>query len=423
MSFLRTAPWGAACVWMAASAIASPFPVAPNETSAPPAVRDAVRRVWTDSPDVQAADAERRAATARARAAANPIYNPSLTVEGENADVDRRTVGASLTLDLGGKRRARMAEGEAAMRASEAGYTMRRRDVATAWLKAWSASLLAARQIDLGRRRVDLMRRFDELAAQRLAVGDIATTERDLAALALAEAELQQASLAAQEAAARAALAAVDAHGDALLPPLPSSLPPAAERWVPLAVADRPDVVEALAEQARADAGVAIALSARRPDPTVGLTGGSVRIGARSDRVVGVNVSIPLPVLNTGRAEVTAAHAGVDAAVARRQAIELRSGAVLEQRRATYAALRFAATTIRGTPALALDERAGLLERLWQAGEIGSSDYLVQLKQSLDTALSGVTLENQAWEAWFDYLSAAGRLDDWIDGTAQEASR
>ena len=109
MSFLRTAPWGAVCVWMAASAIASPLP-APVATAA---LQNAVRDVWAASPDVQAADAERQAARARARAAAQPVYNPSLSIEGENADVDRRTVGASLTLDVSGKRAARLSEGEA----------------------------------------------------------------------------------------------------------------------------------------------------------------------------------------------------------------------------------------------------------------------------------------------------------------------
>jgi cobalt-zinc-cadmium efflux system outer membrane protein len=34
----------------------------------------------------------------------------------------------------------------------------------------------------------------------------------------------------------------------------------------------------------------------------------------------------------------------------------------------------------------------------------------------VDTALSALQLESQAWQAWFDYLAAAGRLGDWVDG-------
>ena len=43
----------------------------------------------------------------------------------------------------------------------------------------------------------------DELAAQRLRVGDISSPERDLAGLALGEAQIQQASLAGPESLAR----------------------------------------------------------------------------------------------------------------------------------------------------------------------------------------------------------------------------
>ncbi|WP_448097367.1 TolC family protein [Luteibacter yeojuensis] len=420
----RTAPRGAVCLWLSLCAFAPQALAAlPADVSAPPAVRDAVHRVWANHPRIQSADAVRRAALAHARAAAQPVYNPSLTFEGENADVDRRTAGVSLALDLGGKRRARAAEGDAALRISEAGYALERRDVATQWLKAWCATLLAARQSSLGRQRVDLMQRFDRLAAQRLAVGDIGSTERDLAALALGEAQIQQASLAGQEAMAHAALEAVDVDAAATLPPFPTALPPEPVAVAPLPADARPEMIEARAAQERAEAGIVVSERARRPDPTLSLTGGHVRDGARSDRVVGLSVSIPLPVLNTGRAEIAAARAEADVASANRRAVLLRSQAALRQQEATYSALLNAARAFRGSRASALDERTALLERLWQAGEIGTSDYLVQLKQSLDTALSGLALESQAWQAWFDYLATAGRLDDWIDGAPLDTAR
>jgi cobalt-zinc-cadmium efflux system outer membrane protein len=51
---------------------------------------------------------------------------------------------------------------------------------------------------------------------------------------------------------------------------------------------------------------------------------------------------------------------------------------------------------------------------------MSTSDYLVQLKQSLDTALSGLDLESRTRQAFFDYLAAAGLLTDWIDGPTQD---
>lgn len=422
MFSLRTALAGAACVCLCAAAEAG----AVTLDHASPAVRDRIHTLWTDNPRVQAADAQRRAAEARVRAAAQPVYNPTLSLEGENADVDRRTASASLALDLSGKRQARVDESEAALRASEVTCALRRRDVAVEWLKGWASAELARRQRSLGEERVVAMTRFDNLAADRLRVGDISAPERDLAALALAEARIEQAAIEGQLAAALASLNAIGgerSHGiGADLPVLPGALPGVPDSIDPRAPEDRLEQQQASAEQQRLDAAVTVARRARLPDPTVSLTGGRVRSGTRSDPVIGISVSIPLPVRNSGRAEVLAAQADADAALAERQATAWTSEATLRQSAVTYRALRSTAETLRKARNGTHGERAALLERLWQAGELDTSDYLVQLKQNLDTALSTLTLEAQTWQAWFDYLAAAGRLPEWIDGPAKDAT-
>jgi cobalt-zinc-cadmium efflux system outer membrane protein len=391
------------------------------DTSAP--WREPIRALWTTNPDVQAARAELDAAYARARAADQPLYNPALALEAENADVDRRTAQLSLTLDVSGKRRARATQSQAELRVAQAAYDLQRQSVAQQWLKAWSALSLAMRQRQLGQQRVALMQRFDDLAAQRLEVGDISSPERDLAGLALGEAQMQQATLAGNEAAVRAALLALGDDTQAIAPPpWPSSFPPSEASMAPRAVADLPQVVLAQAREASADAAIRVAQRNRLPDPTVSLTGGRVRTGPVTDHVIGVSVSIPLPVLNSGRADVDAARADADAAIARLQGERLRARGALQEAQARYEALRTAAASFRSSRAAAFQERTALQEKLWRAGELGTSDYLVQLKQSLDTALSGLELENQAWQAWFDYLTAAGRLNDWIDGRTLEAA-
>jgi len=429
MSVPRSVPIGAVCLLYAAMLNAAPHSdPSPTGVMLPTALassplQDAVRRIWETSPEVQAARADLDAAKERARAAAQPIYNPSLSLEAEHADVDRRTAGVSLALDLSGKRRARASQGEAELLAAEAGYELRRRDVATHWLKAWSTAALAARQSELGQRRLALMHRFDELAAQRLNVGDISSPERDLAGLALGEAQLQQATLLGNEAAARAALLTISGDQRMPLPPLPHGISPAVDSVVALPVDELPELRQAGALQASADAGVQVARRARIPDPTLSLTGGQVRNGPLSDRVIGVSVSIPLPVLNSGRAEVDAARAESDAAAAGVRSRQFVQRAALQEAQARYAALRDATVAFRSGRAAAFEDRTALLEKLWRTGEMSTSDYLVQLKQSLDTALSGHALESQTWQGWFDYLSAAGRLTDWLDGPTQGLSR
>lgn len=428
MRVLRTAPWRAVgLLWCVAVATAPGVRAARGVdlpvTAAPAPLRAAVEGVWTASPDVQAAGAELDAAGARARAAAQPLYNPSVTAEAEDADVNRRTVGISLPLDLSGKRQARATRGEAELRASAADYDLYRVAIAQRWLTAWSGAALASRQVELGRTRVDLMERFDQLAAQRLAVGDISSPDRDLAALALGDARMQQAALVAAEATARGGLYAIAGDDTGPVPDLPPWLPPAASAIVPVAVAELPAIRGAAARADGAQAGVQVASKARIPDPTLSLTGGEVRVGSVRDQVVGVSISMPIPVRNSGRAEVAAASADADAAAANAQAQRLRSHAALVEARTRYAALREAAVALRSGRAAAFDERTALLEKLWRAGEISTSDYLIQVRESLDTALAGLELERQLWQAWFDYLGAAGRLVDWIEGRTQEMPR
>jgi len=424
MPYLHHAPWGAVCLCLFTAAVSLPASAEVSPTTAPPDVRDALLRLRDSSPQVESAAASVEAARARARAAALPLYNPSLAVEGENADVDRRTIGVSLPLDLSGKRRSRIVEGDAAVRTAEVQRELQWRDVALRWLKAWTASTWTARQSALGRRRVDLMRRFDDLATRRLAVGDIATSERDLAALALADAHIRQAALAAQEAGSLGLLAALG-HETSLPTPI-DGIPPPAGIVVARPVDERPEMRLAAAGQARAQAAVAVADRARRPDPTLSLTGGRVRSGTRTDQVVGIAVSMPLPFANNGRADVAAAMADADAATAAQRTARMEADAALGQARVTYESLRLASEGLRDSRADGVDgfdARADGLDRLWQASELSTADYLVQLNQSLDTAQSGLALQMQLWQAWFDYLAAAGRLEDWIDGSLGEGGQ
>lgn len=410
------------CALFAACAalLACPGVRAAQPASAPPPLRVAVHAVWANASEVRAAQADLDAARARGDAATQPFYNPELSLEVENADVNRRAVGISLPLDVSGKRRARAQRGAAESEAAEATFALQRRDVAARWLKAWSGAALAARQEVMGQRRMQLMQRFDELAAQRLKVGDVSSPERDLAGLALGEAQAQQAALRGNAAAAGASLRAIGGMPALAMPELPRDLPPAVDATHARVLDELPELAQARAEVDAAEAGVSVARRARVPDPSIGLTTGEVRVGHVRDRIIGINVSVPLPVLNTGGAEVAAARADAHAASARVAAQRQVLAAQREEARARYAALREAAAAFRTGRTGAFEERTALLEKLWRAGEISTSDYLVQLKQSLDVALSGLELESQAWQAWFDHLAAAGRLGDWLDGTDGE---
>ena len=62
-----------------------------------------------------------------------------------------------------------------------------------------------------------------------------------------------------------------------------------------------------------------------------------------------------------------------------------------------------------------LNQRSELLDRLWQAGELNTTDYLVQLKQALNTEISAIKQHGRMWQAWSAWLAASGTADQWLN--------
>src|SRR3546814_8311779 len=96
-------------------------------------------------------------------------------------------------------------------------------------------------------------------------------------------------------------------------------------------------VAQAAVEAAEGEA--LVARRNRKPDPTVGVSGGRIDYGNVQDRIIGMSVRIPLFVRNGYRAEVVAAQAdvAVAAADAERIRLQLASGqrAAVDAYRAT----------------------------------------------------------------------------------------
>jgi cobalt-zinc-cadmium efflux system outer membrane protein len=322
----------------------------------------------------------------------------------------------ALTLDLSGKRRARTNAGQADLALAEAEAALRRSAFAQQYLLAWAEHGIARERVIIGEERLALMQRFADLAERQLTVGDISSLERDLALLARAEAQAEQATLLADAASAAEAYRVL--NGDPFLRADIASL------GVPAAIAAAPSWQVAAAPEGRiaaaaaaiADTRIAIAERDRRPDPTVSVYGGRKELGsgAESAGVVGLAITVPLFVRNNLSAELTAARADASAAIAEQHRAELELRARAERSLGTYDAVRDAWTRWSQSPGTDVATRADLLERLWRAGEISAADYLIQLKQALDTALAGADLRGRLWRSYVDALYSTGQLDAWV---------
>jgi cobalt-zinc-cadmium efflux system outer membrane protein len=60
-----------------------------------------------------------------------------------------------------------------------------------------------------------------------------------------------------------------------------------------------------------------------------------------------------------------------------------------------------------------LTSQTNMLERLWHAGELNTTDYLVQLQQTLATRMAASEQRGVVWEAWIAWLAASGQVDTW----------
>ncbi len=384
---------------------------------APVSIRNAVHMAWRQHPDQRMAEAQLAAARARLEAAGSPIHNPELVVEREDEGPDTTaTIGLALALDLGGKRRARQAAAAAVLSQAEAEARQRRSRFVREWLAGWIDLRAADLRQQLGERRLGLVERAATLAERQFAAEDISGLDRDLALLARDEVQARQSGWIAERAEAEARFRTAGGESGQLPGlSLPEGTPPAPVEIDAATLQRLPEWRIAEAKAHAAEREVAVAQRNRTPDPVLGLRGGRVRYdNGLSDNVIGMSLSVPLFVRNGYRAEVVAARA--DAAAASAEAERSRTALIADSRRAVagYAATRQAWERWRASRGTDVERRTGLLERLWREGELSTSDYLLQLDQTLDTAMAGIDLESRLWRNYIDYLAAAGQLERWV---------
>ncbi|TBR14328.1 MAG: TolC family protein [Lysobacter sp.] len=381
---------------------------------APLPLREALRAAWARHPAAMSVSAQKVAARARLDAAGRPLYNPGVEVAVDKQGPDTSvTGGLSLTLDWHDKRGAR--RDAAAARLTQVEATARRiqRDFVRQWFASWADLQTARQRVATGERRLALVTRFVEVARRQFVAQDISGLERDFAQLALDEARAEQSRLLAEVAEAEARFRSVGGDPTTVsIASLPTNQLP--RQTVQLGDVELlPDLQVAKAAALAAERDVTVAERNRRGDPTVAVRAGRIDLDGLQDNVLGASVSIPLFVRNTYRAEVTAAQADAQAAGADAARIRLELEAERMRAVSTYAATRDTWARWEASRGTDVDRRTNLLERLLREGELSPSDYLVQLRQTLDTQLAGAELEARVWRAWTDYLAATGQLERW----------
>lgn len=381
-------------------------------SAAEPALRQFVLSVVEANPRVQAARSALDASLAFRDAASRPLYNPQLSLDAENAETDTRSIGISQTLDWSGKRKARTAVAESDRLVVEAEYRAARWSVTVGLLNALAQHQTGLTRHQLAESRQQLMNQFVALAQRRFDAGDLNQVEYDLARLSATDARIQQATAGAALAEARQAVRSLAVRAPvSQWPLLPAMTPNLSTGTNPQdLVLQLPEVLAARRQVESADALVELRRREKRPDPTLSLAGGE----ENGEGLIGLTLSMPLFVRNRFNYEVTAALAERSQAQQIADDVLQRAHARLVSAAERYDLSRGAWGDWASTGQTSLARQTDQLQRLWEAGELSTTDYLVQLTATLDVQENALALREALWRAWFEWLWASGQVDAWL---------
>ncbi|MBV1951255.1 MAG: TolC family protein [Cycloclasticus sp.] len=377
--------------------------------------------VWLNNvvkqhPRLQAAQAVVDKVVAQRRAADQPLFNPEIEFEYERTDVDTKTAGFTQTIDWSDKRSAQTRLADISWQQSLIELAFQQQQLSAEVLLALASYQSSVESQRVAAKRKASMAKFVDIAKRRYDAGDLTEVNLSLAQLANSEASFQLVETESKLITNKQALLVLlgDISEMALTElPFMEDVPSSAKQ----SVTDISSVLDSLPEMKLARARMDIARAdiklrqrEQRPDPTIGIKAGK----EGDESLTNVTFSMPLFVRNNFSAEVDAANA--ELIQREREAIDTRRLLAAKLKTATQTLLlnRRVWTQWQAIGSRSLLQQESLLERLWQAGELSTADYLVQLKQSLDTQAGAIEQKTQLWQSWTQWLIASGEINQWI---------
>lgn len=282
---------------------------------------EALARTLRGSPELAAYNWEIRAAEARIiQAGLRP--NPELSLDIENptgsgpyrsGDQMENTLMLSQLIELGGKRPARIREGEAGRAVVAWEYQLKRVEVLKATTLAFIDVLAAQRRLDLASEIVKVAEEAVTLTEQRVGVGKVGAVEAIRARVAVSSARIEVEQARRDIAATRGILAAkwgtkeadfATVSGDLDQHQEPPSLHALRERLL-----GNPDLARWTAEREKREAALAKEQTLARPDLTLKI--GPRMEGKAEDATFVAGFSLPLPLSNRNQGNIAEARANL----------------------------------------------------------------------------------------------------------------
>jgi len=375
-----------------------------------------IKNSLANHPGLLAAKADVQSAKAVLRASDQAVYNPELEFDYEDTDVKTKSIGISQTIDWGDQQGSRTSVSEAQLHKVMANYKIVIQSFISSLLTGLAKNQTEKELAQLSNETLTLMLEFRQIAERRYQAGDLSQVELNLARLAYNQALMDQANTLSNATEASEKLRAILGTLPSSLPALPEQLPePELNKDLEAFLQQLPVIRTQLAEVQVARQQVALRKSETAWDPTISVSAGS----EGEEDLIGFNLSIPLNIRNSFSAEVDAAHQDLIASEQRVQLAYRDTRATLIVTSERYRNLLKAWNSWRENSRDSVDQQLTLIKQLWQAGDISAADYLLQLKQALETQASGLELRNQLWQVAFEWMSLTASIDNWLNINAE----
>lgn len=383
----------------------------PLRTDARPIDLPAAIELALAQPALRAA-AHEVAANEAAAGDAGRFPNPELDYlrEGQRAGTRTTTVQIRQPIELGGKRRARVALAEGAVALARTELAARRQDLRADAIAGFYALLIAQEREVLAHSLVELARRGADVAARRVAAGKSSPIDATRARLAVVDASSELGRASGEVAIARTTLAALTG--------LPAETLTLASRG-----ADKPPAVKPLAalqaalggslavQRARGQlaaqaAQVEVERAARMPDVTVSV--GSQRDEELGRRQAVVGLSLPLPLFNRNQGKLGAALRRMDGAQDELAAVQASAAAELAGLHTRYEVARNEAASLREEVLPAARSAHALTLKGFEYGKFSFLDVLDAQRSLFQAQARHWNVLLEAWRAYADIERLAG---------------
>ncbi len=341
------------------------------------------------------------------------LYNPEFSFEGEsrNNAEEVRIYGIAQTLDISGKTFVKKRIGKYFARSKKAEIFGERANYIANIVKAIAGYESANKVMELVLEQAKLMNKFVKVGEKRGKAGDIGRTELALARLAGAQAQSLLANATATLETAKFELNKICNCSPETAPILTDKPPEIvfSDDFQQLAT-KLPAYRAAQAVDEAAKQNTSLKRRERIPDPTLSIGTGSE--GRTS--LITFGLSIPIPVFNTGASQMREAAAESLEAGATFHEVRTSILAELKTKSNVYKGHQKALASWNKLAKPSLSDYTKTLEKQWNAGELSASDYLLQVKQGIETAITGAEIKTHAWEAWADYMALTGKIEPWV---------